>query len=128
MANSISVYPEQIRGDCSHKSKSVHLHKQFILHRSINYQKKKLELLQVPRHGLKPIIPPFYFEQHLDKNNILIPQGFAFIPATSLAPSPKKAHPLTNRRNLSLCTILKLSINNIKLAYTLNIPPKILKI
>ena len=36
---------------------------------------------------------PSFFEQRLDKNNILIPQGFAFIPATSLAPSPKESAP-----------------------------------
>ena len=72
LANSITVYPEQID----------------------KLPKKKLELLQVQQHGLKPLIPPFYFAQYPDKNNTLIPQDFAFIPATSFAPSPKESAPL----------------------------------
>ena len=55
--------------------------------------KEKLELLQVSQHGLKPTIPPSFFKQYPDKNNILIPQGFAFIPAASLVPSPKESAP-----------------------------------
>ena len=65
-----------------------------ISHQIDKLLKEKLELLQVSQHGLKPTIPPSFFKQYPDKNNILIPQGFAFIPAASLAPSPKESAPL----------------------------------
>ena len=58
--------------------------------RSINYWKKKATITKGFTAWAQPTIPPLSLNSVLIKNSNSIPQGFAFRPAVSLAPSLKE--------------------------------------
>ena len=91
-------------------------------------QRKKKQLLKVFTAWAQPKIPPHSLNSVLIKNSNSIPQGFAFRPAVSVAPSLNKelATPDESAWFQSLPDTQTFSLY-IKLALILNIPQNFLK-